>query len=238
MSKSSDNKLIESFTALLPLKANSVRVKGKNFRNFHGKPLFKWMLDTLLEINQINHIVINTDAKEILKSHGLYSSDRIIIRERNPVICGDDVSMNLIIADDINNIASDNYLMTHTTNPLLSSFTIKKALDEFNIKKNNGDFDSLFSVDRIQKRLYYECGSPINHDLDNLVPTQDLSPIFIENSNLYIFTRDSFKKNNARIGNNPIMFETPFFESIDIDTESDWEFAYFVKNYLSNCENN
>jgi CMP-N-acetylneuraminic acid synthetase len=34
--------------ALLPMKANSQRVKGKNFRMLHGKPLFRWILDSLL----------------------------------------------------------------------------------------------------------------------------------------------------------------------------------------------
>ena len=34
--------------AILPMKANSERVKGKNFKILGEKPLFKWILDTLL----------------------------------------------------------------------------------------------------------------------------------------------------------------------------------------------
>src|SRR3546814_10507062 len=41
--------------ALLPMKANSERVKGKNFREFCGKPLFRLILDTLLEVDEIEY---------------------------------------------------------------------------------------------------------------------------------------------------------------------------------------
>jgi CMP-N-acetylneuraminic acid synthetase len=42
--------------ALLPLKANSERVRGKNFRDFDGKPLFRWILDTLLSVDEIDRL--------------------------------------------------------------------------------------------------------------------------------------------------------------------------------------
>ena len=51
---------------LLPMKANSERVKGKNFRIFNGKPLFRWVLDSLLSLDSIDQVVINTDARAIL----------------------------------------------------------------------------------------------------------------------------------------------------------------------------
>jgi CMP-N-acetylneuraminic acid synthetase len=63
--------------ALLPMKANSERVKGKNFRDFCGKPLFRWILDTLLEVEEIDQVVINTDARQILADNGFTDTDRI-----------------------------------------------------------------------------------------------------------------------------------------------------------------
>src|SRR5690606_38419858 len=111
--------------ALLPMKANSERVKGKNFRDFCGKPLFRWILDTLLEVQEIDQVVINTDARHILAENGLVDAERVLIRDRKPEICGDFVSMNLVLADDVANIDADMYLMTHTTNPLMSAETIR-----------------------------------------------------------------------------------------------------------------
>jgi CMP-N-acetylneuraminic acid synthetase len=75
--------------ALLPIKANSERVKGKNFKLLNGKPLFQWILDALLDLPEISKVVVNTDARSILADHGLVDSERILIRDRRSEICGD-----------------------------------------------------------------------------------------------------------------------------------------------------
>ena len=218
--------------ALLPMKANSERVKGKNFKDFCGKPLFSWMLDTLLEVEEIDEIIINTDAQHILAENGLVDKDRVTIRDRRPEICGDLVSMNLVLEDDVQNVEADIYLMTHTTNPLMSAPTIRAALKDFQTAQSEGKADSLFTVDKVQTRFYRADCSAVNHDPDNLVRTQDLEPWFEENSNLYIFTRESFAKTDARIGEMPTMFQSPRFESIDIDTPEDWDMAVIAARYL------
>lgn len=214
--------------ALLPMKANSQRVKGKNFRPLHGKPLFSWILDSLLAIAEIDQVVINTDARAILAENGLVDSDRVLIRDRKTELCGDTVSMNLILADDIASVGADTYVMTHTTNPLLSAETVHAALERYKDGITAGTADSLFTVNRIQTRFYRADGSAVNHDPDNLIQTQDLEPWFEENSNLYIFSRDSFTSTNARIGRKPLLYVMDKMEAIDIDTPEDWALAEAV----------
>jgi len=217
---------------LLPMKENSERVKGKNFREFCGKPLFRWVLDTLLAVGEIDKVIINTDARHRLEENGLFESDRVVIRDRRPEICGDSVSMNSVLADDIANVDADLYLMTHTTNPLLNAGTVRNALLYFKRCRDKRGADSLFTVNRIQTRFYREDGSAVNHDPENLVRTQDLEPWFEENSNLYIFTRESFAGTNSRIGRSPAMFESTAIEAIDIDTPEDWDIAVIAANYM------
>lgn len=224
----------ERIVALLPMKAHSARVSGKNFRDFCGKPLFQWVLDTLLEVEEIDQIIINTDAREILMQNGLVDSDRVLIRDRPEEICGDFVSMNKIIANDIENVPADIYLMTHTTNPLLSAETTRKAIHAYKLGLANGSSDSLFTVDRIQTRFYERDGTPVNHDPNNLVRTQDLNPWYEENSNLYIFSSESFSKTDARIGEKPYLFVSPKYESIDIDEPEDWEYALAIASHNLN----
>jgi len=214
--------------ALLPMKAHSERVKGKNFRSFAGRPLFQWILDALLKVEGIDKVIINTDARDILAANGLVESDRVQIRDRKPEICGDFVSMNRIIEDDIEAVEAETYLMTHTTNPLLSADTISRALSAYDEGVVRDNKDSLFTVNRYQTRFYREDGSAVNHDPNNLIRTQDLEPWYEENSNLYIFTRDSFKKTQARIGESPILFETPHLESADIDDATGWRMAEII----------
>ena len=137
--------------------------------------------------------------------------------------------MNLILEDDIKNVESDVYLMTHTTNPLISSQTLNSAIELYTAQDEH---DSLFSVNKIQTRFYTEDMKAVNHDPDNLVRTQDLVPWFEENSCIYIFSKDSFAKTNARIGANPMMFQTPQLESVDIDEPDDWDMAYALAENL------
>lgn len=211
--------------ALLPMKANSQRVSGKNFRMLHGKPLFRWILDTLLKMDEVAEVVINTDARAILAENGLTEGPRVRIRDRKPALCGDTVSMNLILADDVSAVEADTYLMTHTTNPMLSSRTIQAALDAYRRELQLGNCDSLFTVNKIQSRFYRSDATAINHDPDNLIQTQDLEPWFEENSNLYVFSRESFARTNARIGRKPALHVMDKLEATDIDTPEDWSMA-------------
>ncbi len=148
----------------------------------------------------------------------------IEIINRPPELQGDFVSMNNIIENDMSIITSDYFLQTHSTNPLLTTETLDKSIETF--FDNKEIYDSLFSVTRLQSRFYWETGEPINHSPNELLRTQDLNPIFEENSNFYIFDRESFRKaGNKRIGLNPLMFEIDKLEAIDIDEIHDFTIA-------------
>ena len=211
--------------ALLPMKAHSERVPGKNFRLLGNKPLYAWMLDTLLAIHDIATVVVNTDASAELVDDPRFAQARVLLRERKADLCGDFVSMNLVIADDIAAVPADSYLMTHVTNPFLSAATIRGALAAYEAGLASGTADSLFTVTRHQTRFYRADGSAINHDPANLIRTQDLEPWFEENSCMYLFSAASFARNQARIGDQPILFPIPKREAVDIDDQDDWNVA-------------
>ncbi len=210
--------------ALLPMKAHSSRVPGKNFRDLHGRPLYAWILNTLLELPFIDHVLINTDARAKLNAAGLKESNRVVIKDRPTRLCGDDVSMNLVLQDDLASHPAENYLMTHTTNPLLKATSLQTAWEDYLVAVKDG-YDSLFSVTRHQTRFYTRDAQPINHDPANLLPTQDLEPWFEENSCFYFFSQQSFASSGARIGQRPKLYEIGAHEAIDIDEWEDWYLA-------------
>jgi CMP-N-acetylneuraminic acid synthetase len=111
---------------------------------------------------------------------------------------------------------------------MLRPETIRAALRAYRAGVADGTADSLFTVNKIQTRFYRADASPVNHEPDNLVQTQDLEPWFEENSNLFIFSRDSFASTNARIGRKPILHEMNKMEAVDIDTPEDWALAEAV----------
>jgi len=215
-------------TALVPFKLNSERVPNKNFRFLNGRPLYWWVLESLIKSDCINKIVIDTDARELIETLGVPNSLEVIIKDRKNELCGDNVSMNLIIRDDINDFEDSTFLMTHTTNPFVEPSTFARAIGQYKLGVRRGEIDSIFSVNKLQARLYKEDLTPINHDPQNLIRTQDLKPIYEENSCFYIFSKESFNIYEARIGARPGISITSGIESIDIDTEDDWALAELV----------
>lgn len=211
---------MEKILALLPIKQMSERVPGKNFRDLCGKPLYTWILETLLSCNTLDGVLVDTDSEELIENlHRDYPSVRTLLRPKE--IRGNLVSMNRIIAHDISKCGEYSYfLQTHTTNPLLHAETIDAAVEKYFAELDK--FDSAFSVNRIQARTYWGDGSPINHSLTELKRTQDLDPIYEENSNFFIFSRDSFAKTQSRLGERPLLLEIPRAESFEIDEEEDF----------------
>lgn len=215
-------------TALVPIKANSERVKDKNFKDFSGKPLYHHIIETLDKTYSVDVIIMNTDSDRV-KEEAPKLSEKIIIHTRPDELVGDFVSVNKLIKFDIDNSESDIYIQTHATNPLLKAETIAKALRKFIEMEDK--YDSVFSVNTFYSRFYDSDGSAVNHNPDELLRTQDLPPLYEENSNFYIFTKDSFHKKNKRIGVKPLLFDTPRIESIDIDDEFSFKIAELLAMY-------
>ncbi len=207
-------------TAIVPMKGHSSRVPNKNIRPMCGRPLFHWILKSLLETPEIDRVVVETDADHIAEDAA--ANFPVTILRRPKELEGDDVPMNELIAFHMQVLQSPVYLQTHSTNPLLTPETISRAIRAY---RAPGDHDSLFSVTELKTRLFKGDGSALNHNPDELIPTQDLPPVYEENSNIYMFTEESFYKRRHRIGLRPRMFPISRGESVDIDELMDFHFA-------------
>lgn len=213
---------IRNVTALVPMRHHSERVPGKNYRPFAGEPLYAHILGSLKKVPGIDAIVVDTDSPVILE--GLARDFPDVIRiERPKELRGDMVSMNDILLYDTGQIESTFYLQTHSTNPLLKPDTIQSAISGF--IDAYPEHDAMFSVTRFQTRLWNEAGEPVNHDPGELIRTQDLPPLYVENSCFYIFEREAFRTVGNRLCTNPKMWEIDAIEAIDIDEESDFLLA-------------
>ena len=211
--------------ALVPMRHHSQRVPGKNYRSLAGKPLYQHIIETLLVVPEINGILVDTDSQPVME--GLqrdFPQVRVINRPDN--LRSNTAPMNEILLYDTSLQEADFYLQTHSTNPLLRAGTISKAIQTF--LADYPAHDSLFSVTRLQTRLYDMQGRALNHDPNVLLQTQDLPPVFEENSCLYIFNRPNLKRRRNRLGERPLMFEIDPAEAWDIDEELDFTVAEFL----------
>ncbi|MEM7115943.1 MAG: acylneuraminate cytidylyltransferase family protein [Chloroflexota bacterium] len=211
--------------ALVPMRHNSERVPGKNYRPFAGLPLYHHIVRSLQGCPTISQIVIDTDSPTIQADCQQHFPD-VVLLERPSHLRDGTTPMNDVLLHDVEQIEADFYLQTHSTNPLLSSETINTAIDK--LLSSYPMYDSLFSVTRLQTRLWDSLTRPINHNPAILLRTQDLPPIYEENSCIFIFTKETLQKRHNRIGERPFLFEMPAHEAQDIDEELDFRIAEFL----------
>jgi len=211
--------------ALVPMRHHSERVPGKNYRPFAGKALFHHIISTLQSVPELDAILVDTDSPVIMEGLAGAFPD-VIIHERPESLRAGSIPMNDILIHDAGVIESEYYLQTHSTNPLLRPETISSAIKSF--FKDYPRHDSLFGVTRLQTRLYDKDGKPLNHDPDILLRTQDLPPIFEENSCIYLFSRQTLLERKNRLGEHPLMYEIPPEEALDIDEELDFLLAEMI----------
>jgi len=211
--------------ALVPMRHHSQRVPGKNYRLLGGKPLFHHIIATLLDVPEITDVLVDTDSPDVtdgLREH--FPSVRVI--ERPDHLRADTIPMNEILSYDTAQLEADLYLQTHSTNPLLQAATISAAIQA--LLEQYPAYDSLFSVTRLQTRLWDQLGRAINHNPAILLQTQDLPPVYEENSCLYIFSRQTLLTRRNRLGERPIMFTIDAAEAWDIDEELDFAITDFL----------
>jgi CMP-N-acetylneuraminic acid synthetase len=224
---------MDKIAALVPMRHHSQRVKGKNYRELAGKPLYQHILTTLNSCTEISKIIVDTDSQVVMD--GIKDKfPEIEILNRPEHLRAEETPMNEVLLHDTRQVEADFYLQTHTTNPLLTEKTISAAIQV--IRDNFPAYDSLFSVTRQQTRYWDELGRAINHNPAILLQTQDLPPVYEENSCLYIFTRETLELQRNRIGLRPFMFEIDAEEAWDIDEEIDFKIVDLLMSQMSNNE--
>lgn len=212
-------------TALVPMRHRSERVPGKNYRPIAGRPLYAYILETLLACRSVSQIVVDTDSP-VLHQGIAERFPSVLLIERPEGLRGGEVPINAILEHDLGLVPSRFYLQTHSTNPLLQASTVERAVEAF--LASFPENDSLFSVTRWRKRLWDAHGRPVNHDPAVLLRTQDLPPMFEENSCLYLFEHDRFLASHNRLGASPRLFEIDATEAVDIDEEQDFRMVEAV----------
>lgn len=212
--------------ALMPMRHNSERIPGKNYRAFgDGRPLFHHMVDVMLACPVIEKIVIDTDSP-VIKEQCAEKYPQVLVLDRPDHLKDGATPMNDVLLRDIHEVKSQFYLQTHSTNPLLKPETLARAVDTF--FENYPVYDSLFSVTRRQTRYWDSLARAINHNPQILLRTQDLPPVYEENSCIYIFEREALVAKHNRIGNRPFLFEIEQLEAQDLDEEIDFQVADLI----------
>jgi CMP-N-acetylneuraminic acid synthetase len=210
--------------AFVPMRHESARVPGKNYRPLGGVPLYHHIVRTLLDVPHVVSIVIDTDSPFILEDAAESFGDRVTLIERAEHLLGEFADISEILLYDAQTVGATGICMhTHSTNPLLRAATITRGIEAF--VEARPERDSLLAVTPRHVRFYWPDGRPINHDPATLLRTQDLPPVYEENSCLYLFERETIERRHNRVGERPLLFPMSGDETADIDDEDGWRFV-------------
>jgi CMP-N-acetylneuraminic acid synthetase len=205
---------------MLPLKERSRRLPYKNILKLNGYPLFNHILGKLNRIDSIDKLCIYSSSK----FYEPYLIDKEInfVHIPRPIFLDDDkCSINEVIREFIKIEDADIYVLAHATSPYLTTETIEKCINHV----LSGKYDSAFPASKVNKFVRFK-GKSLNYKMgQDLSPTTDLEPLFVEQGGLYVFTRKIFETTNSRIGLKPYIEVIDFPETIDIDYQIDLDIA-------------
>lgn len=208
----------------IPSRLNSERVPSKNIKELGGIPLINYTIKALNRVNNIDDIVLFASEPSICDyiQHGL----EYTYVKRPESLDTQEATIQDIISEFLKVDNADTIVLLHITSPFLKPETIEECIRVV----NSGKHDSAFTAYEFRKFCWYE-GKPLNYSLDAPTPrTQDINPVSIEQSSLYVFKREVFEKTGQRISTNPYIKNIDHFEGHDIDTPDDFRIAELIVN--------
>lgn len=227
--------MIKLITAVIPVRAGSVRVKNKNIQLVGSYSLVERKIRQLKKSSYINNIVVGTNCQEailIAKKMG------VSVVERDNFFCDEKLaSANDMIGDLSSKVDGDIILWSHCTNPFLYARHYDDAIEKFLSSENNG-FDSLLSVQKIQSHMWSSEFKPVNYDpyLKTHTLAKDIAPVYFQDGGIFIQRRSKMIENSYFFGEKPKLFEVDFPYTHDINTKTDLDVAVALVNWLDAVE--
>lgn len=210
--------------ALVPIKMNNERTPGKNTKKFDdGTPLIQFILRTLLKTEEINEIYVYCSREEIQD----YMIPGVKFLKRDSKYDTAQANVNDMFYAFSQEIPADIYVLAHATAPFLQA----SSIDEGVRAVKSGKYDSAIAVKKMQEFIWKD-GLPFNYDPDKIPRTQDLDPLFVETTGLYIYNRDVIQERRSRIGALPYMLQVSPIEATDINNLIDFEIANAINEII------
>lgn len=206
----------------IPIKANSERVPGKNFRVLNGKKLYQYIIENALEAKVFDDIYIDTNSAEIAEYAKKMGCTPIA---RKPELALNTANGNDLLVYHLEQYPDyDYYFQLFATAPFLQPDSIRKCFDTL---VTSAQYDSCFTA-TANHGFYWMLGQPINYRPGILPRSQDMNAMIEETTGLYGITRESLDRYRCRIGRTPYIHIVNKYEAVDINTEEDLAVAEFV----------
>lgn len=207
--------------AIIPLRAGSKGILGKNKKKLLGIPLFSWILGEAI-FSDLDKIYIFTDDKDIVSivRENYFWTDKVEIMIRSNKSATDTASTEMgmkELAKKIN-YNFDILCLLQATSPLTSREDINNCLNKLVEEK----YDSALTVVNTMRFIWTKNGESLNYDFKNRPRRQEFSGMLVENGAVYTTTKQQFLESGIRIGGNIAVVKMPEDTLTEIDEIEDW----------------
>ncbi|NEO82906.1 MAG: acylneuraminate cytidylyltransferase family protein [Spirulina sp. SIO3F2] len=209
--------------AIIPARAGSKGIPGKNLMPFCGHPLLTWSIVQSQKANCIDSVWVSSDGDDILKISHDYGA---YVIERPMQLSGDRASsesawLHAIESIEAQGIAIDWVIGMQATSPLREAKDLELALQQVISEQ----LDSLLSVVEVEDFFIWRnhAGKPesINYDFHNRKPRQAIEKKYLENGSFYIFSPDLLRNTGNRLGGKVGMYIMERHKMFQIDNPTD-----------------
>lgn len=219
--------------AIIPLRAGSKGIPGKNKKKLLGRPLFSWTLGEAI-FSKLDEIYIFTDDKDIMEyvNKNYTWTKKVRVMERTEESATDTASteFGMIELAQRLNYDFDIFCLLQATSPLTTREDIDKCLDKIEREK----YDSALTVVNTMRFIWNENGESINYNYNSRPRRQDFKGLLVENGAVYVTTKEQFKSSGIRIGGNIAIVKMPEDTLTEIDEKEDWVvIEKLIENRLS-----
>jgi N-acylneuraminate cytidylyltransferase len=201
---------------IVPIKAYSERIPGKNFVKIMGVPLYQIFLTTLCEAKVFDGIVVDTDSTEITRwcqKMGMITIPRLA------ELASDKANGNTLLRYHVQKFPGvDIYWQGFVTAPYISVNSVKGMYATIN---QLSTIQSIMSCKVLRGHFWSHDGKPINHRPDAMPRTQDTPLIYQEVCGLFGIKAEAFNVTRTRSAEQPFFYALPDAETKDIDWPED-----------------
>lgn len=212
----------DKLVAVIPVRKGSQRVKNKNLKKFGDSNLLTIKIETLKKVKRINKIVVNTDSEEAIN---IAKKNNVEFKKREIYYASSECTNSEFWSNIAENTKSEFIIFTNCTSPLVKVETYDKIIDSFDISYPT--HDSINTVSELKEYLYLN-EKPLNFNPDKALNSQDLPNVKKLNFAVNIIKRNTMFKKKSLVGYNPGFYSLNEIESLDINTNFEFEFAEFL----------
>lgn len=213
--------------ALVPARAGSKGLPGKNVRELLGKPLLAWPIEAARNSVYVDDVVISTDSAEFASLAEQYGARAPFLRPAelaSDAASSIDAVLHAIDAVEAEGNSVDILLLLEPTSPLTEASDIDHALEVF--VKGLPNLDSLVGVTEtvtanpaflVRKAEDGTIKPFLGGDFGTLPRRQDIEPCFALDGSLYIATPQALRRERSFCHARTAGFEMPAHKSLEVD---------------------